>query len=420
MDLFTPLDLPNGSRLPNRLAKAAMEESLAHQPGQSPGPDMERLYRRWARGGSGLIITGNVMVDRRALTSPRTIVLDARTPPEPFRRWAAAAASGGGQVWMQINHPGRQVRSDLPGVAWAPSEVGISLGRHTAAFARPTAMTEADIEATIARFVTTALLAEATGFHGVQIHAAHGYLLSQFLSPRVNLRTDRWGGGLENRARLLVETVRAVRARVSPSFAVGVKINTADFQRGGFDVDQVARVIALLDGLGVDLVELSGGSIESAATMGRTSDDTTLGREAYFLDLAERLVGSATMPLMLTGGISRRATADRVLERGFAVAGVATALALRPDLPRRWHAGEDLRVPPPRFSWRDQDVASAGVLSVVREHTRRISRGRHPRPRLPPVLILARDVLANRRQVRAYGRWLAANPAPEAHAAPTN
>ncbi|MEU6314413.1 NADH:flavin oxidoreductase/NADH oxidase family protein [Streptomyces sp. NPDC047014] len=413
MRIAAPLDLPNGSRLPNRVAKAAMEESLAVQPGQLPGPEIEALYRRWAEGGAGLIITGNVMVDRRALTSPRTIVLDSATPLEPFRRWAAAAGSGGGQVWMQINHPGRQVRADLPGVAWAPSEVAVSLGKHTALFARPRAMDEADIEATVARFATTAGLAEEAGFHGVQIHAAHGYLLSQFLSPLVNRRTDRWGGELENRARLLVEIVKAVRARVSPGFAVGIKINTADFQRGGFDVEDVARVLGLVADLGVDLVELSGGSVESAATMGRTADETTLDREAYFLGLAERLVATSTVPLMLTGGICRSATAERVLDRGFAVAGVATALALHPDLPARWTAGEDVHAPPPRLGWRDQDLASAAILAIVRAHLTHLARGRTGTPRLPARLTFIRDTLTARRAVRAYGTWLASSPAPE-------
>ncbi|MFI5831902.1 NADH:flavin oxidoreductase/NADH oxidase family protein [Streptomyces sp. NPDC051578] len=417
MHLFAPLELPNGSWLPNRVAKAAMEESLARQPGQLPGPEIEELYRRWARGGSGLVITGNVMVDRRALTSPRTIVLDAGTPLEPFRRWASAAGSAGGHVWMQINHPGRQVRSDLPGVAWAPSEIGISLGKHTSAFARPTAMDETDIAATIARFATTAALAEEAGFHGVQIHAAHGYLLSQFLSPLVNRRSDRWGGSLENRSRLLMEIVKAVRAQVSESFAVGVKINTADFQRGGFDTDEVARVLGFLDGLGVDLVELSGGSVESAATMGRTADETLLDREAYFLSLAERLVEAASVPLMLTGGICRRTTAERVLERGFAMAGVATALALCPDLPARWRAGEDAHVPPPRLGWKDQDLASAAVLAIVRAHMSRAVRGGGLRPRLPSSFVLALDTLRNRGSVRAYGAWLAENPAPDAASA---
>ncbi|MFD3756293.1 NADH:flavin oxidoreductase/NADH oxidase family protein [Streptomyces sp. NPDC058622] len=418
MHLSTPLVLRNGSRIGNRIAKAAMEESLARQPGQLPGPEIEQLYRSWARGGSGLIITGNVMVDRRALTSPGTIVLDADTDLAPFRRWAAAAGSEGGQVWMQINHPGRQVRSDLPGVAWAPSDIGVSLGRHTRVFARPTAMREADIQATIGRFATTARLAQESGFHGVQIHAAHGYLLSQFLSPLVNRRTDQWGGSLENRARLLLEVVHAVRAVVSPEFAVSIKINTADFQRGGFDVDEVEQVLVFLKDLDVDLVELSGGSMESAATMGRTADDRKLDREAYFLAIAERLVASAPMPLMLTGGIGRRASAERVLASGFAMVGLATALALHPDLPARWENGEDVEVAAPRLNWRDTDIASAGVLALVRTHMSRVSRGRPPRARTSARLALALDSLRNRGMTRAYGRWLAQNPAPEATTTP--
>ncbi|UQX03873.1 2,4-dienoyl-CoA reductase [Streptomyces sp. RerS4] len=412
MDLFAPLDLPGGTTLPNRLAKAAMEESLAAQPGQLPDERVERLYARWARGGAGLIVTGNVMVDRRALTAPGTIVLDADSPLEPFRRWARAAAAGGGQVWMQINHPGRQVGSDMPGTAWAPSDVAISLGRHTKRFARPTAMTEADIGETVARFGVTARRAEEAGFHGVQIHAAHGYLLSQFLSPLVNRRTDRWGGSLENRVRLLTEVVAAVRAAVSPGFAIGIKLNAADFQRGGFDTEEAGQVLAVLGGLGVDLVELSGGNVESPATLGRTADRRTLEREAYFLSLAENLLESATVPLMLTGGIARRATAERVLDRGVAVVGMASALALHPDLPARWRAGEDVGVTVPRLAWKDRDLAGAGVLALMRFQLARLSQGREPRPRASPRWVLTTDNLRHRRRLRAYGAWLAREPAP--------
>ncbi|MDK9495070.1 NADH:flavin oxidoreductase/NADH oxidase family protein [Streptomyces katrae] len=410
MDLFTPLELPGGTTLPNRLAKAAMEESFAAQPGQLPDERMERLYARWARGGAGLVITGNVMVDRRALTSPGTVVLDEHSPLEPFRRWAAAAASGDARVWMQINHPGRQVGSDMPGTAWAPSAVPISLGKHTRRFAHPTAMTEADIEATIARFALTAGRAEEAGFHGVQVHAAHGYLLSQFLSPLVNRRTDRWGGSLDNRVRMLTDTVAAVRARVSAGFAIGVKLNAADFQRGGFDSEEAAQVITALDGLGVDLVELSGGTVESPASMGHTTDQRTLEREAYFLSLAEHLLETATVPLMLTGGITRRATAEKALARGVAVVGMASALALRPDLPERWRAGEDVRVDVPRLGWRDRSLAAAGTLALVRFQLDRLAQGREPRSRVSPRWIFTADSLRHRRRVRAYGAWLAHEP----------
>ncbi|MFF5706005.1 NADH:flavin oxidoreductase/NADH oxidase family protein [Streptomyces sp. NPDC012794] len=411
MDLFAPLDLPGGTTLPNRLAKAAMEESFAAQPGQLPDTRLERLYARWARGGAGLVITGNVMVDRRALTSPGTVVLDARSPLEPFRRWADAATSGDARVWMQINHPGRQVGSDMPGTAWAPSAVPIRLGRHTKRFAHPTAMTEADIGATIARFALTARRAEEAGFHGVQIHAAHGYLLSQFLSPLVNRRTDRWGGSLDNRVRMLTEIVGAVRAGVSTGFAIGVKLNAADFQRGGFDTEEAAQVITALDGLGVDLVELSGGTVESPASMGHTTDQRTLEREAYFLSLAEHLLGTAAVPLMLTGGITRRATAEKALARGVAVVGMASALALCPDLPRRWRAGEDARVDVPRLEWRDRSLAAAGTLALVRFQLDRLAHGLEPRARVSPRWILTADNIRHRRRVRAYGAWLSREPA---------
>lgn len=412
MDLFTPLELPNGTALPNRLAKAAMEESLAGA-GQLPDERIERLYRRWARGGAGLLITGNVMVDRRALTAPGTIVLDARSPLDPFRRWAEAGSCGGGRVWMQINHPGRQVGSEMPGTAWAPSDIGVSLGKHTKRFARPTAMTEADIEATVARFAVTARRAEEAGFDGVQIHAAHGYLLSQFLSPLVNRRTDRWGGSLENRVRLLTEVVGAVRAQVGSGFAVGVKLNTADFQRGGFDTEEAAQVLAVLGGLGVDLVELSGGSVESPATLGRTADLRILEREAYFLAFAEQFLGSATMPLMLTGGIGSRETAQKVVARGVSVVGLASALAFRPDLPERWRAGQDVRVTVERLRWKDRDLAGAGLLAFVRFQLHRLARGLEARPEASARATFALDQLQHWRRVRAYGAWLARNPEPE-------
>ncbi|MFF3273627.1 hypothetical protein ACFYWU_22290 [Streptomyces chrestomyceticus] len=178
-------------------------------------------------GAPGLLITGNVMVHGEALTGPADVVLDAAAPLEPFTQWATAAKSGGGAVWMQINHPGRQIQAGMPGVVWGPSAVGVDLGKHNSRSGRPVAMTPERIEATVARFAVTAVRAEAAGFDGVEIHAAHGYLLSQFLYPLVNRRTDAWGGPLENRARMLLDVVRAVRAAVSPSFAVAVELSSA-------------------------------------------------------------------------------------------------------------------------------------------------------------------------------------------------
>ena len=227
-----------------------------------PSPELIRLYQAWAEGRAGLILTGNVMIDRRAMTGPAGVVLEDDSQLPKFREWARVATAHGAQFWLQINHPGRQIQANLRQVAWAPSAVPLDMGNLSKMFAVPKAMTEGDIAEVIQRHARSAQLAEQAGFTGVEIHAAHGYLLSQFLSPLANVRTDRWGGTLENRARLLVEVVKAVRAVVTPQFCVGVKLNSADFQRGGFDTADARQVVEILNTLPVDLVELSGGSYE--------------------------------------------------------------------------------------------------------------------------------------------------------------
>ncbi|MET8816329.1 NADH:flavin oxidoreductase/NADH oxidase family protein [Streptomyces sp. NPDC004549] len=404
-ELFSPLSLRSGQVLRNRIAKAAMEENMAAD-GQLPGHELFGLYRRWAEGGTGLLITGNVMVHAEALTGPAGVVLDEAAPLEPFTEWARAGQSGGGKIWMQINHPGRQIASDMPGVVWGPSAVGVDLGKHSSRFGRPVAMTAEQIGETVTRYAVTAQRAEEAGFDGVEIHAAHGYLLSQFLSPLVNKRTDQWGGSLENRARMLLDIVRAVRAAVSPSFAVAVKLNSADFQRGGFDADDARQVIAMLAPLGVDLVELSGGSYESPAMSGRPADARTQAREAYFLDLAKDLVRTSPLPLMLTGGITRRETAERVLASGVAVIGMGTALAVTPDLPERWRTGREAERQLRPVTWSDKALASAAGMAQVRHQMRRIARGSRPTPGTHPAVALIAERRKQRRALRRYRSWL--------------
>lgn len=326
MNLFDTLTLPNGSTIPNRLAKAAMEENMADA-AQAPSERLMRLYQAWADGGAGLVISGNVMVDSRAMTGPGGVVLENDAQLEKFRRWARIGRSAGAQFWLQINHPGRQLQANLGQQAWAPSAVPLELGGMSRHFATPKAMDEAMIAEVIQRFARSAGLAERAGFSGVEIHAAHGYLLSQFLSPLSNRRSDAWGGSLENRARLLLEIVRAVRAEVAPGFAVAVKLNSADFQRGGFSADDAREVVRMLDGLGVDLVELSGGSYEAPAMQGEARDGRTLAREAYFVEFARDIRAAARMPVMVTGGIRRRPVAEQVLASGVDMVGIGTALA---------------------------------------------------------------------------------------------
>ncbi|MYM24817.1 2,4-dienoyl-CoA reductase [Duganella sp. FT135W] len=403
--LFAPLTLPNGSTLPNRLAKAAMEESLA-EPGQLPGVAIQRLYQRWSEGGTGLLITGNVMVDSRALTGPGTIALEANTPLAPFKAWAKAARSNGGQVWMQINHPGRQVMANMGGLAWAPSAVALDLGKHSKLFAQPVAMSAENIAEVIQRFADTAYAAEQAGFNGVQIHAAHGYLLSQFLSPLTNRRDDEWGGSLQNRARLLLEVVRAVRARVSAGFSVAVKLNSADFQRGGFSEDDARQVVLLLNELPVDLIELSGGSYESPAMQGRTADGRTLAREAYFLEFAQALAAVARMPVMTTGGITRPAIAEQVLASGIALVGIATALSVAPDLPKHWRAGNALNAAPAPVNWKDKTLGSIATMALVRRRMRALGAGGNSGGSLSPLWTLITDQFRASQLTRRYRKWL--------------
>lgn len=403
--MFTPLILPNGSRLPNRLAKAALEENLADE-GQLSGPALWRLYRHWGIGGAGLIITGNVMIDGRAMTGPGGVVLEQDTPLEAFKTWAAASRQEGAQVWMQLSHPGRQVMANMGGNAWAPSAIPMAMGKYSKAFAQPEAMSEAQIAEVIARFAASAHAAEKAGFTGVQIHAAHGYLISQFLSPLANRRSDRWGGELANRARLLLEVVRAVRQRVSPDFCVAVKLNSADFQRGGFSPDEARQVLLMLNELPVDLVELSGGSYESPAMQGEAADDSTLAREAYFLTFARDLAAVARMPVMTTGGIARPSVAQRVLNSGVAVVGIATAMAEIPDLPRRWQTGEAPHALPAPVKWRDKTLTLLARMALINRRMYALSRDRTRNVRYSPLWSLLIDRWRTRRTLRRYHAWL--------------
>jgi 2,4-dienoyl-CoA reductase-like NADH-dependent reductase (Old Yellow Enzyme family) len=406
MSPFTALVLPNGAIIPNRIAKASMEESMA-DPLQGPSEELVRLYAAWAQGGAGLLLTGNVMVDRRAMTGPSGVVLEDDRHLHKFRKWAHAGSAQGAQVWLQINHPGRQMQANLGQQTWAPSAIALELGRASKRFAVPLAMNEDQITEVLSRFVRTAQLAEQAGFTGVEIHAAHGYLISQFLSPITNKRTDAWGGRLENRARLLLDIVQAVRAAVSPKFCVAVKLNSADFQRGGFSADDAKQVVLWLNGLAVDLVELSGGSYESPAMQGEVRDGRTLAREAYFLEFASDIAKIARMPIMVTGGIRRLAVLEEVLSGGVAIAGIATALAINPALPREWKDGKD-SVPELRpVRWKGKALVSVAKMAMAKFQLRKLSRGQPTQPDVSPLRALLVDQLHVFRRTRRYRRFIA-------------
>ncbi|QXH78375.1 NADH:flavin oxidoreductase/NADH oxidase family protein [Pseudomonas salmasensis] len=401
MSPFTPLQLPNGQVIANRIAKAAMEENMADLH-QAPSKALKQLYKTWADGEPGLLLTGNVMIDRRAMTGPGGVALENEQHLASFREWADVARAKGVHFWVQLSHPGRQTMANLGQQALAPSAIALDVGSFSKMFATPKAMTEDDIQDVIKRFATSARLAEQAGFTGVQIHGAHGYLLSQFLSPLSNHRTDRWGGSLENRARLLLEVIRAVRASVSPGFCVSVKLNSADFQRGGFDETDARAVVEMLNTLPIDLLELSGGSYEAPAMQGEARDGRTLSREAYFLDFAREMATVANMPLMVTGGIRRLPVVQQVLDSGIAMAGIATALTLEPQLIKQWREGRDLNPQLKPMEWKRKPLAALATLAVVRNQMRRLSRGRLPNPNVAPWLALVCDQWFIARRTRQY------------------
>jgi 2,4-dienoyl-CoA reductase-like NADH-dependent reductase (Old Yellow Enzyme family) len=347
--MATPFTLPCGVTIPNRLAKAAMTEGLA-EPGGRAGARIARAYGTWAAGGAGLQITGNIMIDRRYRERPANIVVEGEQSAEAragLAAYAEAAKSGGGVAIAQISHAGRQSPKVIAPEPVGPSAVPVNLPGGV--FAAPRALTEEEITDIIARFAHTARWLTDAGFDGVQVHAAHGYLISEFLNPRVNQRDDRWGGALENRARLLIDTVRAVREAVGPDKVVSVKLNSSDFQKGGFNFEDCLAVVDLLDQEGVDLIEISGGNYEQPSMMGLQglepvfdpgARESTRAREAYFMTYAREVIAAAKTPVMVTGGFRTAKAMTEALEDGVAVIGLGRPLCVDPDAPAKLLRGD--------------------------------------------------------------------------------
>lgn len=340
-DWATPLRLPCGAVLRNRFAKAAMTEGLAD--GNCNATErLNRLYRRWAHGGAGLLLTGNVQCDRRYLERAGNVAIDGNGGLDAYRAYAKAATENDTHCWVQINHPGRQAALGTEQYV-APSETPLYPG--SSAMAR--GLDEGEILEIIGRFVHVATVSRDCGFTGVQIHGAHGYLVSQFLNPLVNHRTDAWGGSIENRARFLLETVRAVRAAVGADFPISVKLNSSDFQKGGMVEDESIQVARWLEECGIDLLEISGGTYESQVMIGRDEEQrtekaaSTIAREAYFLEFAAKIRPQIKVPLMLTGGFRTAETMQSALASGEVdLIGLARPLITDPELCNKLLAGD--------------------------------------------------------------------------------
>lgn len=375
--------LPGGSILSNRLVKAALSERLATLDGRITDK-LIRLYEQWGRSGAGLLITGNVMLDRRAVGEPNNVVVEDERDMDMLRQWAAAGTRKGAQLWMQINHPGKQVPRGLNRDSVSASAIPFGPGL-AAAFATPRALTEREIEDIILRFGRTAAIARKAGFSGVEIHAAHGYLISQFLSAHHNQRTDRWGGSAENRRRFVLEVYHEIRRQVGPDFPVAIKLNSADFQRGGFTEDESLNVIRALAQAGIDLIEISGGTYERPANIVgvQTGKASTRQREAYFIEFADQARASVKTPLLVTGGFRTRHGMQSALASGaLDLIGLGRSLIIEPDLPARLLQGQEARHPirPIRTGLKPLDNSGAVEMLWHARQIELIANGQPTRP----------------------------------------
>ncbi len=340
--LAEPLELRCGAVLSNRLAKSALSEQLGDRRNR-PTPELAGLYRTWARGGAGMLLTGNVMVDPTALGEPRNVAVPNEPDATEFKPWASSVDGTDTRLWVQLNHPGRQSPRFLSRQPVAPSAVPFGARGIRSVFATPRALTGDEIETIIDRFGVAARTVVDAGFTGIQIHGAHGYLVSQFLSPLTNQRTDGWGGDAVRRRRFLLELVGRIRDEVGDRVPIAVKLNSADFQRGGFGEEESLEVVRALGEAGIDLLEVSGGTYEKAAMMG-SGRSSTASREAYFLDYAAKARQLTDVALMVTGGFaSSEGMAEALRSGALDVIGLGRPLIVDPGLPARLLGGEDVR-----------------------------------------------------------------------------
>lgn len=356
--LSAPLTLPCGVTLPNRLAKAAMSELLADSRNRATSAH-QTLYRAWAKNGPGMLLTGNVQIDYRQLEHAGNVVIQGTQDADQLallQAWSAAAKRDGAHIWMQLAHAGRQTQKWVNDTPKAPSAVPLSLPGIK--FGMPIALTGAEILELIERFGYAASVARGTGFDGVELHAAHGYLFSQFLSPRSNLRDDEWGGDLAGRARFLLEVVKAIRVKVGADFPIAIKLNSADFQRGGFSFEDSQVVASWLDDASVDLIEISGGTWEQPKMANIAGIEPAFDpfvskasrdREAYFARFAPEMRRHLKRAkLMVTGGFRTvQGMADAITNDGVDVIGLGRPLCLYPEAPAALLKGKPVSLEQP-------------------------------------------------------------------------
>lgn len=369
----------------NRLIKSAMSEQMGDRE-NNPSKKIGRLYETWAEGGIAANISGNIMIDRQHLGEAKNIVIDEKSDLKKFKSWTFMAKKNNTLFFAQLNHPGKQTPAFLTKIPVAPSKIALGSGLDKV-FNIPRELRENEILEIIQKFATAAKLCRESGFDGVQIHGAHGYLVNQFLSPLHNQRTDSWGGSLENRMRFVLEIYREIKKQTDQNYPIGIKLNSNDFQKGGFSEEDSSRVIKILSNEGIHFIEISGGNYENPKMMEGNLKESTKKREAYFLDYAKKIRNLANCPLMVTGGFrSKKAMNQALAENALDLIGLARPLALETDFPNKLLNTEDYSLPfsEPTTGNRSIDRFSMLGITWYEAQLQVIAHGKKPNKNLSP------------------------------------
>ncbi|NDI33812.1 NADH:flavin oxidoreductase/NADH oxidase family protein [Chengkuizengella sediminis] len=398
--LFDNFTFKNGVTVKNRIIKSAMSEALGNLH-YEPTEGLFRLYEKWADGGTGTLITGNVMIDRKALGEPRNVVADHDSILPFLEKWAEHGSKNNTQLWMQLNHPGKQAFKSAVKEAVAPSAIPFE-GKIGRFFHHPREIEKEEIVEVIKRFGYSASLAKKAGFTGVQIHGAHGYLISQFLSPRHNQRKDEWGGDVKGRMKFLVEIYREIRIQTSEDFLISVKLNSADFMKAGFTEEESIYVSKELEEEGIDLLEISGGTYESSPMSKAQQKNSTRIREAYFMDYAEKLSKAVHVPVCVTGGFRSRNGMENALDsNAMDFVGLARPLAIYPDLPILIEKQVMNEIKLDQRKTGIKKIDDLGMLEITwyGQQLRRLAKGKITKPNYPVILSFLQSLAKNGKEI---------------------
>ena len=426
--LNSKLILPCGTTLKNRICKSALTERIA-EGNNLVNQKHLNLYEKWAEGDVGTVLTGNVQVDKRYLESAGNVAIEKSNYKDQIdllRKWTEVGTKNNTNLWMQISHAGRQTPGDLNMKPVAPSDVGLKIpGRK---YGTPIPLTNEEIEDVIERFIFTAKVAHDTGFTGIQIHSAHGYLMSEFLSPDINKRDDEWGGSLKNRSRVLLRIINGCREALGDNYPISVKLNSADFQKGGFSAEDSSKVASMLSEAKIDLLEISGGTYEQPRLLGLDTvsinpkrseirKESTIAREAYFLAYTEEIKKVIDIPLMVTGGFRSRLAMETAINQGACeIVGIGRPLCSDPlSVKKLLDRSIDvlptfektLSIGPGWLSQRSpfrliQALNAFGIQSWFYSQIRRISEGLSPDLSLNPFKAFRTDGKIDKETVNAY------------------